>query len=39
MKEVQSLTGKVAALNIFISRATEKCMPFFKGLEKGLSVD
>ena len=39
MKEVQSLTGKVVALNIFISRATDKCMPFFKGFEKGLSVD
>ena len=34
MKEVQSLTGKVAALNRFISRATNKCMPFFKVLKK-----
>ena len=34
MKKVQSLTGKVAALNRFISRATNKCMPFFKVLKK-----
>ena len=34
IKEVQSLTGKVAALNRFISRATDKCMPFFKVLKK-----
>ena len=33
VKEVQSLTGKVAALNKFISRATNKCMPFFKVLK------
>ncbi|XP_030939563.1 uncharacterized protein LOC115964376 [Quercus lobata] len=34
VKEVQSLTGKVAALNRFVSRATDKCMPFFKLLKK-----
>ena len=34
MKEVQSLTGKVVALNKFVSRATDKCMPFFKVLNK-----
>ena len=34
MKEVQSLTGKVAALNKFVSRAIDKCMPFFKVLNK-----
>ena len=28
------MTGKVAALNRFISRATNKCMPFFKVLKK-----
>ena len=33
VKEVQSLTGKVAALNKFVSRATDKCMPFFKLLK------
>ena len=34
VKEVQSLTGKVAALNRFVSRATNKCSPFFKVLKK-----
>ena len=28
-KDVQSLTGRVAALNGFISKATDKCLPFF----------
>ena len=28
------MTGKIVALNIFISRATDKCMPFFKVLKK-----
>ena len=28
------MTGKVAALNGFVSRATDKCMPFFKVLKK-----
>ena len=34
VKEVQSLTGKVATLNRFASRAMDKCMPFFKVLKK-----
>nr|XP_023896956.1 uncharacterized protein LOC112008835 [Quercus suber] len=34
IKEVQSLTGRVAALNRFVSRATDKCLPFFKTLKK-----
>ena len=34
VKEVRSLTGKVVALNRFVSRATDKCLPFFKVLEK-----
>ena len=29
VKEVQSLNGKKAALNRFVSRATDKCLPFF----------
>ena len=33
MKEVQSLTGRVVALNRFISRATDKCLPFFDSLK------
>ena len=34
VKEVQSLNGKVATLNRFISRATDKCLPFFYMLKK-----
>uniref|UniRef100_A0A2N9J3I5 Integrase catalytic domain-containing protein n=1 Tax=Fagus sylvatica TaxID=28930 RepID=A0A2N9J3I5_FAGSY len=34
VKEVQSLTGKAAALNRFVSRSTDKCLPFFKILRK-----
>ena len=34
VKEVQSLNGKVAALNRFMSRATDKCLPFFCTLKK-----
>ena len=34
VKEVQSLNGKVAALNMFVSRATDKCLPFFHTLKK-----
>ena len=29
VKEVQSLNGKVAVLNRFVLRATDKCLPFF----------
>ncbi|CAL8992339.1 unnamed protein product [Prunus brigantina] len=32
-KEVQSLTGRVAALSRFISKATDRCAPFFKALK------
>ena len=34
VKEVQSLNGKIAALNRFISKATNKCLPFFCTLRK-----
>ena len=34
VKEVQSLTGKVATLNRFVSQATDKCLLFFKVLKK-----
>ena len=49
VKEVQSLNGKIAALNRFISKATDKCLPLrsfewtdecqkaFKDLKKYLS--
>ena len=31
-KEVQQLTGRVAALSRVISKSTERCLPFFKVL-------
>ena len=34
VKAVQSLNGKVAALNRFVSKATDKCLPFFCNLKK-----
>ncbi|KAI5334862.1 hypothetical protein L3X38_024995 [Prunus dulcis] len=33
-KEIQSLTGRAAALNQFLSRSTDKCRPFFRALKK-----
>ncbi|KAM2660198.1 hypothetical protein EV2_022648 [Malus domestica] len=32
-KDIQSFTGKVAALTRFISKATDRCAPFFKELK------
>ena len=34
VKAVQNLNGKVAALNRFVSKATDKCLPFFRVLRK-----
>ena len=34
VKEVQSLNGKITALNRFVSRATDRCLPFFRTLRK-----
>ena len=34
MKEVQKLTRRIAALNRFVSKATDKCLPFFKTLKQ-----
>ena len=34
VKAVQSLNGKVAVLNRFVSKATYKCLPFFRVLRK-----
>ncbi|KAM1878644.1 hypothetical protein ACFX14_040613 [Malus domestica] len=36
-KDIQSLTGKVAALTRFISKATDRCASFFKAL-KGSNI-
>ena len=34
VKEVQNLNGKIAALNRLVSRATNKCLPFFRTLKR-----
>ena len=34
IKEVQSLNDKIAALNRFFSRAMDKCLPFFRTLNR-----
>lgn len=34
VKEVQRLTGRVTALDRFVSRATYKCLPFIKTLKQ-----
>ena len=34
VKEVQSLNGKIATLNRFVTSATDKCLPFFRTLRK-----
>lgn len=34
IKKVQSLNGRVAALNKFVSQAMDKCLPFFKTIKK-----
>ena len=34
VKEVQSLNGKITALTRFVSKATDKCLPFFRILRK-----
>ena len=36
VKEVRSLNGKIVALNRFVLRATDKCLPFFHTLRKSL---
>ena len=34
VKEVQCLNGKIIALNKFVSRVTDRCLPFFRTLRK-----
>jgi hypothetical protein len=38
-KEVQRLTGRIAALNRFISKSTERNLPFFKALRGGGNME
>ena len=37
VKEVQKLTRRIAALNRFVSRATDKCLAFFKTLKRAFA--
>lgn len=37
VKEVQKLTGRIVALNRFVSKATEKCLPIFKTLKQAFT--
>ena len=37
VKEVQKLTGRIAALNRFVSRVTDKYLPFFKTLKQAFA--
>ena len=37
VKEVQKLTGRIATLNRFVSRATDKCLPFFKTVKQAFA--
>ncbi|XP_030963839.1 uncharacterized protein LOC115985003 [Quercus lobata] len=37
IKEVQKLTGRIAALNRFVTKATDKCLPFFKTLKQAFA--
>ncbi|KAH9715068.1 hypothetical protein KPL71_020894 [Citrus sinensis] len=39
LKEMQSLTGRLAALSRFISKATDKCQPFFQVIRKGKKTE
>ena len=39
IKEVQRLTGRIVALSRFVSRANDKCQPFFQVLKKAFQWD
>ena len=39
IKEVQRLTWRIAALSQFVSRASDKCQPFFQVLKKAFQWD
>ena len=38
-KEVQRLTGRIAALSRFVFRSSDKCQPFFQVLKKAFQWD
>ena len=37
VKEVQKLTRRIASLNRSVSKATDKCLPFFKTLKQAFA--
>ena len=39
IKEVQRLTGRIASLSRFMSKASDKCQPFFQVLKKAFQWD
>ena len=39
IKEVQRLTRRIAALSLFVSRASDKCQPFFQVLKQAFQWD
>ena len=39
IKEVQRLTGRITALSRFVSKASDKCQPFFQVLKKAFQWD
>ena len=39
IKEVQRLTGRIVALSRFVSKASDKCQPFFQVLKKAFQWD
>ena len=39
IKEVQRLTGRIATLSRFVSKASDKCQPFFQVLKKSFQWD
>ena len=39
IKDIQRLTGRIAVLSRFVSRASDKCQPFFQVLKKAFQWD
>ena len=37
IKEIQKLTERIAVLNRFVSKTTNKCLPFFKTLKQAFA--
>ena len=38
LKEIRRLTEKMAALSRFVSKATDRCHPFFEAIRKGRAL-